>query len=178
MELLPVLLEKVLPPFLTGTTGAVGAVWRFTAKVSARIGALEQGLGALQIALESSRIDSAKNRKDLEVAVEELRRVLTLAKTDIEHDVDEIYSTLKARAKEQADLRRIFNKLTERYLVLETRVEAAETAVNKINESLKDFMQEQHEQWQQMSKALGQIEGYLRGISRRSSTSGSFPPTK
>lgn len=162
---------------LSGVGSAAGFVWRFTHVLSTRVSALENALETLKLSLVSAQIELEGHKKGTHSELETLRQVLSVIRKDMDTETEEIYGTLRARAKEQADLRRIFTKLTERYIGLEARLEQAEAAINNMNDSLKDFMKGQQDQWQTTAKALGQIEGYLRGISRRT-MSGNFPPVK
>jgi chromosome segregation ATPase len=171
------LLEKAVPTLLSGAGSAAGFVWRFTHALSARVASLENSLEGVKLAIASAQIEVENNHKKLHGDLATLHQVLTVIRKDMDSETEDIYGTLRIRAKEQADLRRIFTRLTERYIGLEARLEQAEAAINNMNDSLKDFMKGQQEQWQTTSKSLGQIEGYIRGISRRT-TSGSFPPVK
>lgn len=156
---------------------AAGVIWRFTHVLSTRMATMENALEGIKLSLVSAQIEAEKSGKSAHEKLEDLRHVLSVIRKDIDTETEEIYGILRTRAKEQSDLRRIFTKLTERYIGLEARLEQTEAAVNNMNASLKDFMKGQQDQWQTTAKALGQIEGYLRGISRRT-MSGTFPPVK
>ena len=171
------IIERTVPHILTGAGGAVVSVWRYTRGFVARLGAVESAIDTAKLSNMSTQISVDSTKRELLAELETLRRVLQVLRQESESEVEDINQALRVRGKEQADIRRLLTKLTERYIGLEARLEAAEATLNSMNDSLKGFMREQQEQWQTTAKALGQIDGYLRGISKRT-LSGTFPPVK
>ena len=175
---LSTVIEKAIPHILTGTGGAVAAVLRFTRGIVKRLEVVESTLESLKIEDASAQVRVENLKKELFVELNTLRQVLQVLRQDFESEVEDIETTFKNKAKERADTRRLLTRLTERYIVLESRLETAEAAINTMNESLKDFMTEQQKQWQTTAKSLGQIEGYLRGTGNKTLSGKSFPPVK
>ena len=170
-----IVLEKVLPSLLSSALGGLGAVWKFTHGLSARVAAVENAIETVKLAVASTGVTVGENKREGNEKLEELRRLLTLIKKDMDEEFETIYNTFKTRSKEQTDIRRLNAKLTERYIGLEARLEAAEKSITVMNNSLKEFMQEQQGQWKETAKTLGHIEGYLRA---RRGSGPSFPPVK
>lgn len=139
---------------------------------------MENAIETTKISEMNSQIKAEATRKELLGEIETLRRVLQALRQEYEAEIEDVGQAIRTRAKEQADNRRLLTKLTERYIGLEARLEAADAAINTMNDSLKGFMKEQQEQWQSTAKALGQIEGYLKGAGNRSLSGRSFPPVK
>lgn len=149
---MPALMElvwKVAPPVVSGIGGVIGAVWRLTQSLDRRVENLE-------------RFIKEKYPEQHAALLKE---------------IDTVYKELQARSKERVDTRRLQTKLSERYFAIETRVENLEKTLAALNESFVEHAKGQNDQWQEISRALGQLEGWLRATSssRRSSQEFSAP---
>jgi len=156
------LLERVAPAAGSGVVGVAVAIWR-----------LQKGIGDRVLALETawwqfSEKDYARERLEVLDTVKGLR-------ADVSRELEDLEKELRQRARERVDARRLQTRLSERYMSLEGRVEVCEKAIADLNDQFQSFAREQNEQWQTMTRTLGQLEGYLRGISRRVADSGKFP---
>jgi uncharacterized coiled-coil protein SlyX len=67
--------------------------------------------------------------------------------------------------------------MSDRIAQLEMRLGNYERSVNTLNDQFQTFAREQNDQWHVMTRALGQLEGYIKGISGKNS-SGTFSPMK
>lgn len=172
MDIASFLLDKVLPPVLAGAGGVATTIWRVTKGLKDKIEEVERQLNKLK---EDNTREHGELKKESTDLKSDLEKAVEQFKKDVDKEIDEIYAALKARSKEQADLRRLVNKTQERYLTIEQRVEHCEKTINELNQEMTNYIKEQQEQWQATSRALGQIEGYLRATTRR--PSGSFPGT-
>ncbi len=158
------LLEKVVPAAASGILGVGATFWR-----------LQQGIGDRVLSLETAW--KQFREKDYVREHGEVLESIKKLKEDVEHELEEVAKDLRQRSRERVDARRLQQRLSERYMSLEGRVEACEKAIADLNEQYQNFAREQNEQWQTMTRTLGQLEGYLRGIGRGTKDSGKFPGT-
>lgn len=137
MDLQEILVTKVLPPAVTGALGAVGTLWKFTHGITSRVSKLEGAVAALRERQEA--YDRGLSHKGV--------------------------SLLNGRDHaDRSDTARVQSCL-ERCAVLEARIGACEVATREANEAFRTFVKEQRVQWHDMTRTLGQIEGYLRAAS-------------
>lgn len=94
-----------------------------------------------------------------------------------EHPREKLESstTLSGLEKEKTDVRRVLASLNERILLLERRVSVCEKDIETLDAQWRQFAKEQGEQWQDMTRTLGQLEGWMKA---KTGGSGQFPQTK
>lgn len=144
-------LSKVLPPVLSGAAGVLATAWRYAKSFTDRLAIVEKLVSDLRMHFGE---DPPANLKAL---LNDLRKELT----DIDTD-------LKRRARERSDMRRLSTRLSDRYFALDARLDACEKSISDLNTSFVTFSKEQQDQWQDMTRMLGQVEGYLRGMTQTS----------
>lgn len=166
---------KVVPSVLSGAGGVVGTIWKVTKNLETRVRDIELiHLPNIRNAFSSFR--DGKYPED----VAALKKLVDNLKTETDKEFDALYGELRGRGKERREERRLTASLTANYLELQQRVSQCETAINKLNEAFTQHAKGQQEQWQEISRALGHIEGWLRAMSSRRTSSGEFqgPPPK
>lgn len=156
---------KVIPSAASAVAGAAGALWRLTKSLEDRIKHLED-IRVRDLENKNSTFDESY-KKD----IGGLKTLLDTLRKDLEKEVEELYSELRGRSKERLDARRLQSKLSERYLALESRVEVAEKAITSLHNQFVEHAKGQNEQWQEIARALGHIEGWLRAMSSRRNSS-------
>lgn len=161
---------KVVPPVVSGAVGVAGTLYKLTKSLDERVKKLED-IRVRDLENHNSSF-STKYKED----VAGLKALIDELKKEIDKEVEDLYSELRGRARERLDGRRLQTKLSERYLALEGRVENCEKAINNLNESFVQFSKGQQEQWQEINRVLGTIEGWLRATTTRNS--GSFPGSR
>jgi uncharacterized coiled-coil protein SlyX len=160
------LLEKVLPPVVSGGGGVLLAVWRLTKTLGDRVKVLED------VWKHFSEEHYPLDKGGLISSVGTLR-------ADMEKALSDIHTDDRRSMRERLDARRLQASIVERINKMESRISSCEKAVTELNTSFQTFAKEQNEQWQSISKNLGQIEGYLKGVAAKSSgSSGPFPQLK
>lgn len=162
---------KVIPSAASAVAGAAGALWKLTKSLEDRIKHLED-----------IRVRDLEKHKDTfgesyKKDIGGLKSLLDELRQDLEKEVGEVYSELRGRSKERLDARRLQTKLSERYLALESRVEAAEKGLASLHTQFVEHAKGQNEQWQEIARALGNIEGWLRAMSSRRSSQEFQAPT-
>lgn len=148
------LVWKVGPPVASGVAGVFSALWRLTQTIEKRVADLE-------------RFKTEKYPFDMAA----MKTILDGLREHINKEIEDLYTELRGRSRERLDARRLQTKLSERYLAMEGRVEALEKTLDALNTSFVEHAKGQNDQWQEISRALGQLEGWLRATSssRRSS---------
>lgn len=182
------LIVKYGTPVATGAAGVAGTIWKVTKSLEERVKTLE----TVKVPDLDRRAKELEEHKDdvldekLPGVITELKkyfddfksgkyaddmgavkRLFDEIKQDLEKETQDIYEELRARAKERATTRRLLLKLNERYLALEDRVQACEKSFQQHNEAFIQHAREQREQWQEINRALGHIEGFLRATNSR-----------
>jgi hypothetical protein len=189
---------KVAAPVASGAAGVAGTIWKITKSLEDRVRVLEKEVlpdllrraGELEkhkddvldeqlpkILVEAKKyFDDFKGGKYTD-DVRALKALFDSVKADLEKETEDIYTELRERSKERNATRRLLTKLSERYLALEGRIEAVEEGFQKHNDAFVAHAREQREQWQEINRALGHIEGFLRAMNSRK-TSQEFPAPK
>lgn len=159
---------KVVPSAASAVAGAAGALWRLTKSIEDRVHHLE-----------TVRVRDLESHKTTfgEKYVTDLNALKTLLdelKKELHREVEDVYGELRGRSKERLDARRLQTRLSERYLALEGRLEAVEKNLTSLHNQFVEHAKGQNEQWQEIARALGNIEGWLRAMSSRRTTSQEF----
>lgn len=139
-EFLSTVVEKALPPIITGAIGFAGATWRQSRKFSDRLHLLESAWR------QFSEKDYGRDAASFAGTVHALR--------------EELESFKREDRKE----RRLYSKLLERVSALEHQIGECEKALTELNAQTQEFAKEQNDQWQSMTRTLGQLEGYILGM--------------
>lgn len=162
-DIVTFLVDKVAFPVLSGAGGVGVTIWRFSASVSARLEAVERAWK------QFSDHDYPRERNELVAALKTLRQ-------DIAKELNKIQNDDSRSTRERSDARRLHANLSDRVAQMEFRVQGCEKAIQDLNDQFETFAKEQNELWQNMTRTLGQIEGYLRGVATRNSNGpGPFP---
>ena len=163
-DALTFIIDKVAFPVLSGAGGVGLSVWRTSKALAARVLVLE-------LAWKQFHEHDHPREKG------EAAAALATLKADINRDLDEIRTDDRRSLRERLDARRLQANMSDRIAQLETRMTNCERSVNTLNDQFNTFAREQNEQWQAITRALGQLEGFIKGISAKSS-SGTFNPMK
>lgn len=155
-DILTFILDKVALPVLSGAGGVGASIWRMSVTLSNRIEKLEASW------ILFTEKDYPKDKSDFTAALHQLHQFILKELQDLRNDS-------KNGARERSDARRLSTSLVDRLVQLEHQLAECSKAVDTLEEQLRQFMKEQHDQWQDMTRTLGQIEGYLRGVTRGSS---------
>jgi hypothetical protein len=169
---------KIVPPVLSGVGGVAGTIWKVTKNLEDRVRTIErERLPKIEDWVKNHTEKWLEKKYPEDIGA--LRKLIEDLKKDVNEEFDSLYSELRGRGKERREERRLTSKLTENFLALQARVQNCEEAIKKFNEMFTQHVKGQQEQWQEISRALGHIEGWLRAMSSRRTTSGEFPgPTK
>jgi chromosome segregation ATPase len=79
----------------------------------------------------------------------------------------------ESKATEVADIKKRIQRLSATVASLSQDVDACKSSLQEYNQEMSSFIREQQEQWQTMSRTMGQIEGFLRATMKK--PSGTFP---
>jgi len=168
------LLTKVVAPLAAGTVGVVTGAYRMHK-------ALEERLKTLEVSWKQF-IEHDYPREHLELhaandslKAELLERLRSLREELGAHD-DRLLQQVEAHAKKHLEVQGLCAHHTVRGTTVETRLKGCEAAIEDLNEQFRSFAQGQNEQWQTMTRTLGQLEGYLQGIMKNPGSSKMFPP--
>lgn len=165
---------KVAAPVVSGAAGVAGTLWKITKDLEDRMRTLERE----RLPKTEDWVSGFKDKKYPE-DLAALKKLIDELKKETDEEFDSLYNELKGRGKERREERRLVSKLTQNFLTLQQRVGQCEEALKKLNEAFTQHAKGQQEQWQEISRALGHIEGWLRAMSSRRTTSGEFQgPTK
>ncbi len=163
-DIISFVLEKVAAPVVSGGLGVGATIWRMTASLSSRLADVEQ-------AWKHFKDDEyPRDRQDLVTALNNALRPLRA-------DIESVQTEMRKESRERADVRRVLASLNERLLVIERRVAVCEKDVETLDAQWRQFAKEQGEQWQDMVRTLGQLEGWMKARSA-STSSDQYPPTK
>ena len=169
---------KVVPPVLSGVGGVAGTVWKVTKDLEDRLRTLERERLPRTEEWVKNHLEKWVEKKYPE-DLAALRKLVNDLKGETDEEFNKLYDELKGRGRERREERRLASRLTENFLSLQTRVKQCEDAITKLNDTFTQHAKGQQEQWQEISRALGHIEGWLRAMSSRRTTSGEFQgPTK
>jgi uncharacterized coiled-coil protein SlyX len=163
-DVLTFFFDKVAFPVLSGAGGVGLTVWKTSKSIAARVTLLE--------ATWKQFHENDHPREKGEVAA-----ALATLKADIEKELNAIHLDDRRSMRERLDARRLQANMSDRIAQLEMRLGNCERSVNTLNDQFQTFAREQNDQWQVMTRALGQLEGYIKGISGKNS-SGTFSPMK
>lgn len=163
-DVLTFIIDKVAFPVLSGAGGVGLSVWRTSKSIAARVTVLEG------IWKQFHEQDRPREKDEIAAALATLR-------ADLNREVGDIHMDDRRSMRERLDARRLQANMSDRVSQLETRMTNCERSVNTLNDQFNTFAREQNEQWQAITRALGQLEGYIKGISAKSS-SGTFHPLK
>lgn len=152
------LIWKVVAPVASGAAGVAGTLWRVTKDLEDRL-----------------RVVEREKLVQIDGHITALKTLISQLESGTNSEFDKLYEELKGRGKERREERRLISRLTENYLAHQTRITNCENVITKLNESFTEHAKGQQEQWQEISRALGNIEGWLRAMSSRRSSSGEFP---
>lgn len=160
---------KVLPPVLSGAGGVAGTVWKITKNLEDRLRTLERE----RLPRTEDWVTGFKDKKYPD-DIAALKKLVEDLKKEVFDEFESLYGELRGRGKERREERRLQAELTKNYLSLFNRVEQCEKAISSLDASFTQFAKGQQEQWQEISRALGHIEGWLRAMNSRRTTSGEF----
>lgn len=160
-DIVTILVDKVALPVLSGAGGVGLSIWRMSASVSRRLEAVERAWK------QFNEIDYPRERGEILAALKTLRQ-------DITKELNKIHSDDTRSAKERIDARRLHANLSERVTQLEFYLENCDKSVQDLRDQLGTFVREQTELWQSMSRSMGQLEGFVKGVTNRSDH-GPFP---
>ncbi len=163
---------KIAAPVASGAAGVAGTLWKITKNLEDRVRVLEK---ERLPPTESWIVTFTKDEYPSDLA--SLKKLVSDLKIDIDEELERFHDEIKGRDKEHREERRLQSKLASNYLSLLSRVSACESAASKLNDSFTQFAKGQQEQWQEISRALGNIEGWLRATNSRR-TPGEFPAPK
>lgn len=149
------ILEKVVPPLLSGVAGVLATIWRASKSLVANVTALQLSLNALITEVATNKTSSATRDKELQDLIDNLRlQIANMVTKDIQ------------------DIQRTIQRHEGRFEHVRDQIDDVEEAIGKVDTEMNRFIQEYNEKWNQLNRSLGIIEGYLK-VSRKSS--GSFP---
>lgn len=154
------IVEKVLPPILSGAFGVLTALWRASKSLVDRVSAVEHEIAGVKQSLTS------------------LQQVVSKQYESIVESISD-----RAKARDLVEYKKQIVKLSEQVMKLQERLAALneqtknnEESINAVNDGMANFVREQNDQWQSMNRSLGRIEGSLReGTPRRASGSFNTP---
>lgn len=165
---------KIAAPVASGAAGVAGTIWKITKDLEDRLRTVERE----RLPVTERWVDAFKT-KTYPDDIAALKKLVDEVKQQLNDELDKLYEELRGRGKERREERRLQAELTKNYLSLLNRVEHCENAISALNTSFTQFAKGQQDQWQEISRALGHIEGWLRAMSSRRTTSGEFQgPTK
>lgn len=172
---------KIAAPVASGAAGVAGTIWKITKDLEDRVRTIERERLPKTEDWVKGHTEKWLDKKYPE-DIAALKKLIDDLKKDVNEEFDSLYNELKGRGKERREERRLVSKLTQNFLTLQQRVGQCEEALKKLNEAFTQHAKGQQEQWQEISRALGHIEGWLRAMSSRRTTSGEFQgptlPTK
>ncbi len=142
--------EKVIVPIATALIGVVVTLWQTSQKKKDERDAQKQRLETVESLLASL---SAAYKKDFEA----------------------LSASLQAKSAEVRQAMRSFAKLTERYATLEGEIGRMAKNIEHYDVEMATFIKEQQELWRGTNQQIGQVEGYLKAMHRRDSSSFQSP---
>lgn len=164
---------KVVPPVVSGVGGVAGTVWKVTKDLEDRLRTIERERLPKTEDWVKNHTDKWLDKKYPE-DLAALKKLIDDLKAETDDEYDKLYKELQGRGKERREERRLNATLARNFLALQQRVQHCEEAIGKLNEAFTQHAKGQQEQWQEISRALGHIEGWLRAMSSRRTTSGEF----
>jgi len=161
-DLVTFFFEKVAAPLASGGLGVGATIWRMTASLSNRLEKIENAWKHFTEDVYPREKQEASNT--LQTEVRSLRSSLgELGERELRDE------------KERLDVRRVLASLNERLLLAERRIAVCEKDIETLDAQWRQFAKEQGEQWQDMTRTLGQLEGWMKA---KTGGSGQFPQTK
>lgn len=142
--------KDVVPSLVTGVGGAFATLWKLGHRILERVGKLEKRFAILATQVEGLDADMKSLKSDLShaaAAVNQLR--------------GELESQRRGSVTTEKHAR-----LYEKMAAVERRVSDLDAELTRQMDMLTAFVKDQNEQWQTMSRLMGQLEGQLEWLTK------------
>ena len=179
------LASKVVPVGVTGVLSVLGTWATTRRKETATIKELQKKVNALEVG-------QTRARSDLDGKIEELKAKLSKLEEELEEFGEELDTCETAADRKvvtdalaesitvvQTSLANQSNKLRSQQYTLNTLVtevasKANKASLDKLDQSVEQSAKDGQEQWQEIHRTVGRLEGILHALQQRRS-SGGFP---
>lgn len=170
------LAKQVVPPFLTGVLGVAGT-WAATRRKEARDAArlLRETRALRDEVLELDRqLGITRDNLNGLLGVDLLKDKAVLLSSTLK----EMTASLASRGTDIRLLQSDMGLLRASTSQLELARDELRNAVQRLDTSTATYTRENAEQWQDINRAIGRIEGILHSLQRRPSNDGFPSPTR
>jgi DNA repair exonuclease SbcCD ATPase subunit len=153
------ILEKAVPPVVTGAIGVAGSVWRLQK-------GLKNSIAAIGAKLETYKVATDGALRDIRKSIRELKATFRF---ELDHNKAELDETIAQLESEIEDAKRnSHNSLVEdathqqKFTDLSRRIDELKESVKELEKAQSNFSKEQQIQWNEMNRTMGEIRGALR----------------
>jgi len=142
--------KDVVPSLVTGVGGAFATLWKLGHALLERVSKLEKRFGILAAQTDGLDVDAKALRADLAA----LAAVVHQLKGELENLRRGSVTTEKHA------------RLYEKMAAVERRASDMDAELTRQMDMLTAFVKDQNEQWQSMSRLMGQLEGQLEWLTK------------
>ncbi len=163
------ILKQVAPAAVTGFVGIITTGLAARKTLKDEVASLKRQIEALFKERETEKA-AAEKRAAIEAAA--IDKSIAQLKVEFNRELQEVFLSLKTRSAEARSGRKTMDEIIQRLITMEASGEARTREMERLSEELMEFVREQQRQWQTMSAQMGNVEGYIRAITKKAS--GSF----